>query len=1020
MCGEVHGTGFFIDEDIIATNYHVIESHDRYGIKIKQATSSKEFNGRLLTFNGKRDLALIRVANLKSSPLDLAKECRQGDEVIVIGNPEEFEFSVAKGIVSAIRPEEGVTYIQTDAAINHGNSGGPIINKDGKVVGIATMIIRRNHAEGLGFGVSANHLKELRNKESGHWDARAIYTVIVIVFLILLGFFLGKAVITGKKRKEFSLKELSLIKRIKKSLKLLEKGQVSQARVSLKIVRNNLAEKIADIQKITDLVAIQGDLKPIETLNISVRQLDQAISSLDKQLHEEAQQFLKAALNHLKRDDKLPDFLKESRELAEILEKITQLVKSRSFYEIPLFCKKLRSLRTGQSFLLGWLEEIEDKMRNELEKADKFINKARYDLDERNLPQLACDHAGEALRIVSNHPEADNIRQRAEARAMGAKKLLSDAEKCLYEDKYTKLKLAIKKAKAAASFDRSLNERAEELIDIAKNKIKRKKKRFRRVFAVAAALSSTFIIILYISVQSWNSWQEYQKMKMIVERTPSMTIKIRILKDYASSHKPSKYTKLSTERIEALQKEIEVRDYKALLEKTMMPDLHGRFHEQESLHKAFLNEHPNSSYTKVIEEKIQRIQNQIDDRDYDELKQMTRRNYLIRLNAYNEYIADHPEGKYPDRVGRMILDMQEEYYQDFKKKLNVYDKNKDWDLCAEVYNKALRILDGNEHYAEVRDLQKDFRKRMKWLKTLSTLQYLEERAGTNYEAAKYVYTAYLEANNDLDLFMKRKITKEIDSLDKKLQEKREWGKTVAYVKNGQKRISQKIDKLKKYIKQNPNGLYEGEAKITLKRLEKEKRLIVQQKRKERAEREWKKIITICNDGQISVGDKIRRLKVYIRKSSRKEYVKKAHNRLELLELLHREEERIGKQVKSSGGIYIENGDGTITDIRTDLIWTTLDSYSESFGMAGFDYNSAKIYVKDLRTGSYRDWRLPTPEELVYVYKNTPFFPSTGAVWYWTSLNYGKTVAIVTTERENNWIRGEIEAYVLGSVRAVRP
>ena len=120
------------------------------------------------------DLALLKIDTgdgeaLPALPLGDSERLRVGEWVIAIGNPLEFEHSVTVGVVSAKQrrvpigtTDSGVvTFIQTDAAINFGNSGGPLLDARGEVVGINTAIRRANFAEGIGFALPINHARSV-------------------------------------------------------------------------------------------------------------------------------------------------------------------------------------------------------------------------------------------------------------------------------------------------------------------------------------------------------------------------------------------------------------------------------------------------------------------------------------------------------------------------------------------------------------------------------------------------------------------------------------------------------------------------------------------------------------------------------------------------------------------------------------------------------------------------------------------------------------------------------------------
>ena len=166
------GSGFIIDEDgFIVTNNHVIEDADQ--IKVILA-DDKEFDGELVGRDPKTDLALIRIKgakNLKPLKLGNSDNLEVGTWVVAIGSPFGLEQTVTAGIVSAkgriIGSGPYDDFIQTDASINPGNSGGPLLNMDGKVVGINTAIIASG--QGIGFAIPINMAKGIIDqlKEKG-------------------------------------------------------------------------------------------------------------------------------------------------------------------------------------------------------------------------------------------------------------------------------------------------------------------------------------------------------------------------------------------------------------------------------------------------------------------------------------------------------------------------------------------------------------------------------------------------------------------------------------------------------------------------------------------------------------------------------------------------------------------------------------------------------------------------------------------------------------------------------------
>ena len=162
------GSGFIIDKSgIIVTNNHVIEGADEITVIL---SDQKEFSAELLGRDPKADLAVLKInpeeTSLNAATWGNSEAMRVGDWTIAIGNPLGLGGSVTTGIVSAISRDIGggpyVKFIQTDASINRGNSGGPLFNVKGEVIGINSAIISPTGGSiGLGFAIPSNSAKKI-------------------------------------------------------------------------------------------------------------------------------------------------------------------------------------------------------------------------------------------------------------------------------------------------------------------------------------------------------------------------------------------------------------------------------------------------------------------------------------------------------------------------------------------------------------------------------------------------------------------------------------------------------------------------------------------------------------------------------------------------------------------------------------------------------------------------------------------------------------------------------------------
>jgi len=178
------GSGFIIDDanGYVVTNYHVIEQERNIAVTIYSKRGSelqkvKKEQVKIIAINPWLDLALLRIEDLDDTKLTKvylgdSDAVLSGDPVFAIGNPHGLDRTVSEGIISTKRNwgSSGMLYLQTTAAVNPGNSGGPLFNDRGEVVGVTNMI--RVNSEGLNFAIPINHVKDvfLKNREYFAFD----------------------------------------------------------------------------------------------------------------------------------------------------------------------------------------------------------------------------------------------------------------------------------------------------------------------------------------------------------------------------------------------------------------------------------------------------------------------------------------------------------------------------------------------------------------------------------------------------------------------------------------------------------------------------------------------------------------------------------------------------------------------------------------------------------------------------------------------------------------------------------
>ena len=158
------GSGVIYDKaGLILTNNHVVEGAT--AIDVELADGSR-VDATLVGRDPSNDVAVVKIDPAKVSvvaQLGDSDAVKPGQPVVAIGSPEALENSVTEGIVSGVNRQldNYVGLIQTDAAINHGNSGGPLINAYGQVIGLNTLGVRDNNAQGLNFAIPINKAKQV-------------------------------------------------------------------------------------------------------------------------------------------------------------------------------------------------------------------------------------------------------------------------------------------------------------------------------------------------------------------------------------------------------------------------------------------------------------------------------------------------------------------------------------------------------------------------------------------------------------------------------------------------------------------------------------------------------------------------------------------------------------------------------------------------------------------------------------------------------------------------------------------
>jgi len=156
--GDTYGSGILVDpaQGLVLTAWHVVEEMQSPTVTFADGATTA---GKVVESDRVLDLALVKIAPQPERPVPAVGDAlalRPGDELYAVGCPRHLAFTVSRGIVSFVgRKMDGVRWLQSDLPINDGNSGGPVVNARGELVGVMSFILRRG--QGLSFALPINY-----------------------------------------------------------------------------------------------------------------------------------------------------------------------------------------------------------------------------------------------------------------------------------------------------------------------------------------------------------------------------------------------------------------------------------------------------------------------------------------------------------------------------------------------------------------------------------------------------------------------------------------------------------------------------------------------------------------------------------------------------------------------------------------------------------------------------------------------------------------------------------------------
>jgi len=436
------------------------------------------------------------------------------------------------------------------------------------------------------------------------------------------------------------------------------------------------------------------------------------------------------------------------------------------------------------------------------------------------------------------------------------------------------------------------------------------------------------------------------------------------------------------DEIAAARRRIEKADYEKVVDQVYQLPMDDQYTAAaRRLYHGFLAAYPQSAFRADIAKALNDIARLTDDIAFAELNQIAAEDYLQRVKACDDYLANYPAGQHRQKVQSLKQQALALAYQNFERRLRTCERQRKWSECAALCAAYMAEFSGYVEMAGIQQRQDTFKARAAWRELNDTL------AGADDSTAHRLYADFLKAFPNAEHSAEAR--KALAALDQQAAAAAKWQRLEPRTADASVDLQARIRMLQNYLQTYAHGPFADAARDRLAQLK------VQLPAAATPETAPPKTAPAAAAAS-GVTEKERQRRNAVRQ--------KMH------------------QALSANPRFEARADDTVRDTLTGQIWSLLDSQAD-LGRC-LDYKGAGDYVKHLDLGGHTDWRLPTSSELAAIYKNKPFFPSDGGTWYWTSESYAKgydevanTVSSVPETEYNKISRRHSEC---GAVRAVRP
>jgi hypothetical protein len=480
--------------------------------------------------------------------------------------------------------------------------------------------------------------------------------------------------------------------------------------------------------------------------------------------------------------------------------------------------------------------------------------------------------------------------------------------------------------------------------------------------------------------------EEYEVLLDRIAAIEDPQMKVQLLQEFIDTHQIGDTVELARNEIAQVQADAEKQVYDVAMARLKALPLDTNYPAAAAdILDGYLQKYPQGAFADQIRKQMAAIPAQLEEAEYQRILALKGKP-TARVEAMRGYLAVYPQGRYVAEVRQALWQQAEPYYRDIQRAASICDEQRNWDNCIQMTTQFLEDFGDHRLAAEAEQLKLSLEDR----RDLKRLRTEVSRKMDDYSEDRKRYLAFLKKHPDSAY--KSEIDAALQRIDIELAKLAEYETLMEYATNSHNDIRERVKRLKAYLKQEPDRRYARKAEEVLDDLQPQ----------------YKSVMKQMADAQAQKDAAARQERE--RQRQKQERQRKSW-----------ETEKLQAQLKQLGKRYSVKKNGVFTDKQTGLTWVMLDSYLDQ--RKCMTYAAARDYVGKLTTGGYSDWRIPSPSELAGLYKRKPFFPGSGAAWYWTSETYVKGyhqfAYIVTPIPEMEYQKKSANLKKCGAVRAVR-